>query len=152
MKRPRLDVNLGELDQLLDRACEAPLSQTDSARIKDALHTLAEVLTAKRTTEKTREVLGAGASPASAAGETSNEEKKAPGHGRNAACSYEGARKVAVTHPELKHGDRCPECRSGNVYEQKEPKPLVRIVGQAPLAATVYELERLRCLCRMKHR
>jgi transposase len=28
---------------------------------------------------------------------------------------------------------------------QKEPKPLVRIVGQAPLAATVYELERLRC-------
>jgi transposase len=31
------------------------------------------------------------------------------------------------------------------VYEQKEPKVLVRIVGQAPLAATVYELERLRC-------
>ena len=31
------------------------------------------------------------------------------------------------------------------MYEQKEPKVLVRIVGQAPLAATVYELERLRC-------
>jgi transposase len=31
------------------------------------------------------------------------------------------------------------------VYEQKEPKVLVRIVGQAPLAATVYSLERLRC-------
>jgi hypothetical protein len=28
---------------------------------------------------------------------------------------------------------------------QKEPKALVRIVGQAPLAATVFELERLRC-------
>ena len=28
---------------------------------------------------------------------------------------------------------------------QKEPKALVRIVGQAPLAATIYELQRLRC-------
>ncbi len=45
----------------------------------------------------------------------------------------------------LKHGDRCPECGKGNVYGQKEPKVLVRIVGQAPLAATVYSLERLRC-------
>ena len=40
---------------------------------------------------------------------------------------------------------RCPDCARGNVYTQKEPKALVRIVGQAPLAATVYELERLRC-------
>ena len=46
---------------------------------------------------------------------------------------------------QLKHGDRCPECGKGNVYGQKEPKVLVRIVGQAPLAATVYSLERLRC-------
>ena len=33
----------------------------------------------------------------------------------------------------------------GKVYGQKKPKPLVRIIGQAPLAATVYELERFRC-------
>jgi transposase len=34
------------------------------------------------------------------------------------------------------------------VYPQKEPRSLVRIVGQAPLAATVYELDRFRCnLC-----
>jgi hypothetical protein len=52
---------------------------------------------------------------------------------------------VDVPHQELKHGDRCPECEKGNVYGQKEPKVLVRIVGQAPLAATVYSLERLRC-------
>jgi hypothetical protein len=31
------------------------------------------------------------------------------------------------------------------VYGQKEPKALVRMVGQAPLSATVYSLERLRC-------
>lgn len=50
-----------------------------------------------------------------------------------------------VPHQDLKHGDRCPECGKGNVYEQKESKVLVRIVGQALLAATVYSLERLRC-------
>ena len=34
------------------------------------------------------------------------------------------------------------------MYVQKEPARLVRIVGQAPLQATIYELERLRCsLC-----
>ena len=50
-----------------------------------------------------------------------------------------------IKHQKLTHGDRCPECGKGNVYGQKEPKVLVRIVGQAPLAATVYSLERLRC-------
>ena len=39
------------------------------------------------------------------------------------------------------------EC-GGKVYLQREPGVLVRIKGQAPLAATVYELEKLRCnLC-----
>ena len=38
--------------------------------------------------------------------------------------------------------------KKGKVYPQKDPRTLVRIVGQAPLAATVYELDRLRCnLC-----
>jgi len=45
----------------------------------------------------------------------------------------------------LQHGDRCLACGRGKVYEQKEPMVLVRIIGQAPLAATVYCLERLRC-------
>ena len=68
-----------------------------------------------------------------------------PGHGRNGAEAFAGAQKVDIAHQNLKHGDRCPECGKGNVYGQKEPKALVRIVGQAPLAATVYSLERLRC-------
>jgi transposase len=70
------------------------------------------------------------------------------GHGRNGASSYTGAKKVAVPHPELHAGDSCPGCLKGKVYPQKEPRYLVRLVGQAPLAATVYELDRLRCnLC-----
>ena len=42
----------------------------------------------------------------------------------------------------------CPGCLKGKIYEQQEPRLLVRITGQAPLTATVYELQRLRCnLC-----
>ena len=44
-------------------------------------------------------------------------------------------------------GDDCPECGQGTVYE-KTPGVLVRFVGQAPLQATVYRMQKLRChLC-----
>ncbi len=47
----------------------------------------------------------------------------------------------------LSPGDACPECQAGTVYEKK-PYVIVRFVGQAPLQATVYRLQRLRChLC-----
>ena len=71
--------------------------------------------------------------------------QSSPGHGRNGAQSFTGARKVTIAHQHLAGGDRCPDCSQGKVYAQKEPKALVRIVGQAPLAATIYELQRLRC-------
>jgi ribosomal protein S27AE len=61
------------------------------------------------------------------------------------SVSIRRSRPVEIAHQSLKHGDRWPECGEGNVYGQREPKLLVRIVGQAPLAATVYSLERLRC-------
>src|SRR5262249_7437073 len=74
-------------------------------------------------------------------------EQKAPGHGRNGAEDYRNPWRVSVRHASLKHGDRCPGWLKGKVYEQQEPRQLVRIVGQAPLTAT-YELQRLRCnLC-----
>ena len=146
MKRPQVQVNLKELDQLLDHSMEAPLSETEAGKIKTALHTLAEVLAARRangysSSEKTREVVDGAAK----AVEEKQPKPAAPGHGRTPAAAYEGAEQVAVTHPELTHGTRCPDCQSGNVYHQAEPRPLVRIIGQAPLKATVYELERLRC-------
>jgi hypothetical protein len=145
MKRPRIDVNLGELDQLLDQAVQAPLSAPDCNRIKPTLHTLVEMLVAKRSTEKTRAVVGATESEAAATEPADSTKKKANGHGRTPASAYTGATKVDVPHPHLKPGDACPECPKGKVYAQKEPRPLVRIVGQAPLAATVYALEQLRC-------
>ena len=146
MKRPRLDVNLEELDQIIERGTHAPLSESESEKLKSVLHALAGMLPPPRSTEKTKAVFGQ-PEPAPEQDAEPPSEKK-PGHGRNGASSYTGAKKVAVPHPSLHPGDLCPGCEKGKVYPQKEPRTLVRIVGQAPLQATVYELDRLRCnLC-----
>jgi transposase len=53
-----------------------------------------------------------------------------------------------VAYPSLNPGDPCPACLDGKVYRLPEPQTLVRVKGMAPLLATVYELDRLRCnLC-----
>jgi transposase len=142
--RLRIDVNLEELDRVLDGAREAPLSEADHGKIKDALHGLAAMLVWSRNTEKTSEVVEK--PEGSETGQQADDNTPPPpGHGRNGAEAFGGGRKVDIKHQNLTHGDRCPECGKGNVYGQKEPKVLVRIIGQAPLAATVYSLERLRC-------
>ena len=69
--------------------------------------------------------------------------KKRKGHGRNGADDYTGARQIRVSLESMKPGDRCL-CGKGNLYEVND-SPLVRIVGQAPVHADVYRLERLRC-------
>jgi len=70
-----------------------------------------------------------------------------PGHGRNGAEAYGAAERIDIPHPSLTAGDPCPVCGQGTVYE-KAPGVLVRITGQPPLAATIYQLHKLRCgLC-----
>ncbi len=144
--RPRVNVTLHELDQVLEQAREAPLSEPDYQKIKGTLHALVELLAPARNTEKTAAVLAKATDVVATEHAASDvEQDQQPGHGRNAAAAFTGARKVAIRHAKLNSGDRCPECEKGKVYLQKDPKPLVRIIGQAPLSATVYELERLRC-------
>ena len=164
----RLDIAAEELKQLLERAREV-LPEQDYRKLKGAVETLeylTELVADKDTTirhlrqlllpavtEKTKAVLEKAGIEPSAASEpeapATGTEPKAdgprPGHGRTGAEQFTGADRVTITHQRLQHGNRCPECERGNVYIQKEPKVLVRVVGQAPLAATVYSLERLRC-------
>jgi transposase len=123
-------------------------------------------------TEKTKAVLGSGngkpeatpeeATPprdaAAATGRAADEpdtdtvnkadsRPAAPGHGRNGADAYRGAERIEVPHPSLTAGEPCPVCGAGTVYE-KAPGVVVRITGQAPLTATIYQLQKLRChLC-----
>ena len=113
-------------------------------------------------TEKTKDVLSSGDTnsdaepPPDEQGEgadstdSPDEQPDKPGHkghGRNGVKNYPGAKKVSVSHETLQAGDPCPECEDGTVYDAR-PGVLIRIVGQAPLQATVYELQKLRCnLC-----
>jgi len=140
--RRRVDVNLDELDQIMDRSTRAPLSESEGQKLKTALHAMAERLLPKRNTEKTSAVLPPDAAPA---GKPEAGESAPVGHGRNGAAAFTGANRVPIAHATLHAGDQCPECRQGKVYRQKEPATLVRFVGHAPLEATVFEMERLRC-------
>ena len=147
MKEPRrrLEVNLEELDRVLDGARQAPLSDQDHHKLREALHAMAAMLVQPRNTEKTSSVVGKPNSSGDSGKQPDSDTPPPPGHGRNGADAFSGAKRVEIKHQTLAHGDRCPECRQGNVYAQKEPKVLVRVTGQAPLAATIYSLERLRC-------
>src|SRR5712692_7123071 len=171
---PAIDLRMADLERLVDRTRHAPLTEDEHATLKAAIDTLgyvAHLLDQKGTTlaglrhlllgaqtEKTRDVLArAGVAadapppPADAAPDESAEPRRAPrrrGHGRHAADAYGGAAHVAVPHPHLHHGDRCPLCITGKVYAQREPGLLIRLRGQPPISGTIYELEKLRCnLC-----
>jgi hypothetical protein len=137
--RGRIEVNLEELDQIIDRATDGPLNKVDREKLKAALHAMAERLSTNRSSEKTSVVLNETTSPA-ATQQSEKAPSRPPGHGRNSAAEFTTAPKIAVPHARLKHGDGCPACREGKIYEQKQPATLVRIVGRAPLEATV-----LRC-------
>jgi len=72
----------------------------------------------------------------------------AKGHGRNGAEAYTGAEQIRVPHESLQAGDSCPKCEDGTVYELKHAGVLVRLIGQPPIRAKVYSLQKLRCgLC-----
>jgi transposase len=167
---PRIDVSTEELEALLEQAKQEPLREEGYHKLKAAVRTLGYVtellekkeatlaslreLLCPASTEKTDKVLkqvGIDTGEKKPSPESVSKKPKgaAAGHGRNGAAAYRGATKVPVPHASLKTGDPCPDAQcSGKVYMQRDPGVLVRIKGQAPLAATVYELEKLRCnLC-----
>ena len=164
--KEQIEVNLEELSALVERARQGPLSQEDCQRLDDAIQALSvlierigeknttisqlRALLSKPSTEKTSKVLeqaGIKVPPQNPPPPKAKDPAK-PGHGRNGAQAYRGAERIKIAHGSLKPGDHCPGCVKGKVYLQKEPGLRIRVTGQAPIAAQVYELERLRCnLC-----
>jgi hypothetical protein len=166
----RLEVTMEALQVVVERT-RAVLSDEEYSQLKKAVETLGYLTqlvedrktTIERlrrilfgaTTEKTRNVFEAQRPKPQEADKQSGDlpdesgsDKPRPGHGRNGISSYRGAAKVKVSHQCLKAGDPCPECLKGKIYASLQPGFLVRVVGQAPLGATVWELEKLRCnLC-----
>ncbi|MCP4364871.1 MAG: IS66 family transposase [Planctomycetes bacterium] len=171
-----MDLSLTELEAIVERSKTESLNEQDCEQLHSVLQTLfflTQELEKNRvsvqrlkqmlfgaTTEKTSQVLEDALAKAGAGQEDSQDDKKddpaeektppkkPKGHGRNGADKYTGAQKIKVNHPELKAGDSCPDCEKGKVYETAKPTRLVRVHGQAPLRAKVYELQKLRCnLC-----
>jgi hypothetical protein len=162
--KPRLDVNISQLLAVVEQTKVGALGEEDHKKLSAAIHTLgilAEELKNKATsisrlkkllfgasTESSKRVLG----KRDSAKEEPQKRKKAPGHGRRSATAYTGAERKKVAHASLDRGDSCPACLKGKVYPLSEPGQLVRITGMAPLSATIWECERLRCnLCGEVH-
>ena len=176
-KQEIVELNKDHLEQLLQRAEAKQLRDEDYETIKALIESyayLTELVGDKRTsidrlrkllfgsrTEKTRDVIqhgdsdktGSSASDQDDDDTPSANDKEAragprPGHGRNGADDYVGAERIPVPYGSLQSGDLCPDCKRGKVYEMSPPGVLVRITGQAPVQAKVYELQKLRCnLC-----
>jgi len=171
-----VELSMDNLEQLLQRAEAKQLNDEDYATIKALIESYAhftKLVEDKRATidrlrkllfgsssEKTSDVIkdeGKDASSTTAkdgdesTGKDDQEKEQTTqrkGHGRNGADDYRGAEKIPVPHGSLQSGDACPDCQKGKVYEVAQPGVLVRITGQAPVQATVYELQKLRCnLC-----
>lgn len=167
-----LDLEQSELEAILERA-KAALSQDEYDTLHAAMETLifltrelekkhVSIQRLKQmlfgaSTESTRKVMkkildemeqkNKPGEDDKKTGSDSKPSPKAKGHGRNGAEAYTGAETVHVTHKHLKPGDPCPECIKGTVYGTA-PSRIIRIRGQAPLGAKVYELQKLRCgLC-----
>ena len=162
-----LSVNPEQLQQLRQRIRERKLEEADWRLIEGILETVQflrdavqkKSMAVKRLlrmlfgprTEKSQAVLpdAAGeqqsASPHTAPGEQRQHEGKRQGHGRNGAHEFWGAAKVHVAHPNLKSGGPCPKCPKGKVYPLSQPALLIHFLSSSPVAATLYECERLRC-------
>ena len=120
-RRVRVDVNLEELDQIIDRGRQASLSESDGRKLKAALHAMAERLSANRSTEKTRAVLEQSQAMTPTQAQASTGSHLA-GHGRHSAAAFTGAAKIAVSHDTLKSGDSCPDVCEERCISRSSPQ------------------------------
>ncbi len=174
--KKKINLDMDQLDELLKRAengslqendielikgmaeCIAMLSQAVDDKASSVKKLLRMVFGAK--TEKKKNVLSGNEKKKNSTDNEQNDQqstategeddKKRQGSnkGKNGADKYTGADQVEIEHPKLKTGDSCPGCIDGKLYKNSETGVAIRVTGSAPLRATVYKLEKLRCdLC-----
>ena len=160
---PLLELQLEELYALGQRIEGRQLKECDYPKLKGMVNTMALQCRAAQghdismqrvlrmmfgaCTEKTRNLFKAKrkSKPGEADKDKTQRNGKRKGHGRRPASAYWGADRELIAHRELKAGERCPACDSANLYNPKRPSQIIRLVAQPLVAATVYELETLRC-------
>ena len=166
MKTPKLiELKPADVEALLERVEKEALQEGDYEIIKGLIEAfvylsqsvdekgsaikrlLRIIFGAKTETRKKLFKIGSNSKDADAP-EEGSEPQMQPGHGRNGADAYKKAERIKVPIQDLKAGESCRECPKGKLYPVKKTGTLVRFVGMAPLAAKIYELDKLRCnLC-----
>jgi transposase len=170
----QIDVTIEGLLKVKERIDRIPELGPDALILKASVDTLivlrhvyeGKITSIKRllrmlfgaSTEKTNNVLKENSEPidsgtnssadeSTESSETTGEKvkKKQKGHGRNGAYKFPGAKRIAIPHEKLQHGDRCPYCEKGNVYKKKFPGTIIHFEARPPIEATIYEPEKLRC-------
>jgi len=155
-----------QLSELIQRLDENRLRQEDREMIKGLLRAhawLAKKLQEKeltyksllrslygKRTESSRNILknvekDASTQSAERPPPAEKSSRQSSGHGRRAASEYPAARRIVCTHPEIRPGMTCPECRRGPVYKLEDPGVFLRFKARPPIDGTVFLRERLRC-------
>ncbi len=169
-----IQLSPGEFEALLQRLAQQRLEPNDYElliRLVQAMGWMSHELEDKKLsirrlqrifgikTESSRNLLGdddeeddspdkSGNPGGSAGKKKKRKNRKRRGHGRNGASAYSGAERIPVELESVRPGDSCPECPKGRLYELSDPGVVIRVIGQPPLKATVYELQKYRCnLC-----
>ena len=153
MKVKKLEISAEDAEALLSRAKDGVVTPDDYEIIKGLIDThilLSQAVAEKKYSIKRllQMIFGLKTEKKKKSPKKNSNKlpkKKAKGHGKNAAEDYTGAKKVGITHDKLQPCDPCPDCEDGKLYLQPTPGVIVRIKGMAPLQATVYKLEKLRC-------
>jgi len=73
-----------------------------------------------------------------------DKKEKAKGHGKNGVEKYTGAKREYLFIEKLTKGDTCPCCLKSKLYEIESGVTL-KLSGNAPVDATIYEKQKLRC-------
>ncbi len=152
MKVRKIEISVEEAEAILERVQDSTIAQEDYEIIKGMVETL--LLLNQAVTEKTSSIkrllqviFGQKTEKKKSSKKKTGKlhKKKNKGHGKKGADEYTGASREEIDHDTLQHCAPCPACDDGKLYRQPLPGVLVRIKGSAPLTATVYELEKLRC-------
>jgi len=171
VQRKKIELDMTKLDGMLERAEKGNLQESDIELIKamaECIDFLSQTVDKKATTVKRllgmifgaktekknniqdnqEEKSEAGEPETDKARNDKKKKKELKRNGCNGADSYTSAKQVEVSHPDLNAGGLCPKCTDGKLYEVTDPGVEIRVKGSAPLKATVYKLEKLRCsLC-----
>ena len=145
---------MDELRSIVDSSATGPLSEEQRNKLLSTLELLVQQIdpgfrNSEKLSKLVEEMLQGSKDGATGTSKEKDQSKKKRkgGNGRTPAAKIKGAEVVACPHPDLKRGDPCPGCPKGKVYP-KAPEVIIRFKGAAPVQATKYELEKLRCnLC-----